>query len=290
MRVGARLRVGARSREFVDREGRGWWIYHTRPSPAYFDPGVPILFLHGFGNDGQTWLPFFAPFRHNRELVAVDIPGFGASALLRGDDPTPSWYAERLSFLLQDFIVRWGQPPIIVGKSMGAMLAGLIAAREPNLVHALLLIAPAGIETPEPSPYWRELGETGRNFLLPRDESEFGEMIDLLYERPVRLPGFVRRVAVREVERGRSRYEWIFQRLLAEGMNPLGDRLSGISTPTVLLQGENDRVVDPSACRVFEKNLPEAKIRLIPGCGHSPTRERPEVVTGEIVDILGRFG
>lgn len=286
----ARSRAGARSREFRDREGRAWWIYHSRPPSVCCDPGVPIVFLHGFGNDGGTWFPYFAPFRHNRELVAVDIPGFGRSAFLRGDDPTPSWYAGRLSFLLQDFVVRWGQPPIIVGKSMGGMLAGLVAAREQNLVRALLLIAPAGIETPTKSPFWREWEATGRNMLLPRDMGEYDEMIRLLYERTVAVPNFVRRVVLREIDAKREHYRWIFDRLLAEGYNPLGERLPDIAAPTVLLQGEHDRIVDPSVRRVVEKRLRGARITMVPGCGHSPTRERREVVTGALVDILSRYG
>lgn len=285
-----RSRAGARSREFRDHRERSWWIYHSRPPSTFSDPGVPIVFLHGYGNDGQTWLPFFPPFRHNRELVAVDIPGFGRSALLSGDDPTPAWYAARLSFLLQDFVVRWGQPPIIVGKSMGAMLAGMVAAQEPNLVRALLLVAPAGIMTPKASPFWDEWVGAGRNMLLPRDSNEFDELMGLLYERPARMPGFVRRVALHEIAAQRGHLQWIFERLLAEGYDPLGDRLFEIHAPTVLLQGESDRIVDPSGREIFQKRLPSARIRMIPGCGHSPTRERPEVVIGEIVDLLGRFG
>lgn len=286
----ARLRAGARSREFRDREGRAWWIYHSRPPSVCCDPGVPIVFLHGFGNDGRTWFPFFSALRHNRELVSVDIPGFGRSDLLRGDDPTPSWYAHRLSFLLQDFVVRWGQPPIVVGKSMGGMLAGLVAAREPNLVRALILVAPAGIETPRKSPFWTEWEATGRNMLLPENPAEYDEMIRLLYERRVRVPGFVRRVVFREISARRDHYRWIFERLLAEGYDPLGGQLDKIVSPVVLLQGEHDRIVDPSVGRVVADRLRGARITMIPGCGHSPTRERREAVLGAIVDILSRYG
>jgi len=288
--IAARIRAGARSREFYDREGRSWWIYHSRPPAVCCDPGVPIVFLHGFGNDGRTWFPFFPPFRHNRELVSVDIPGFGRSELLPADDPTPSWYADRLSFLLQDFVVRWGQPPIIVGKSMGGMLAGLVAAREPNLVRALLLVAPAGVETPTVSPFWSEWASRGRNMLLPADAAEYAAMIRLLYERPVRIPGFVRRVVLREIDARRDHYRWIFERLLAEGYDPLGGRLRDITTPTVLVHGEHDRIVDPSIRRVFSDRFPRARIDMVPACGHSPTRERREAVIGALVDILSRYG
>ncbi len=283
-------RVAARSREFRDREGRQWWIYHTRPRRTDTTTGVPIVFLHGFGGDGRTWLPFFPAFRDSRELVSVDVPGFGNSDLLIADDPTPTWYADRLSFLLQDFVVRWGQPPIVVGKSMGGMIAGMVAAKNPELVRALLLIAPAGIKPPEVSPFWKVYVEENRNVLLPRDRVEFDQMMRLLYERPVNVPGFLRRIALRDTRRRRPHLERVFGRLLSEGFDPLGAVLDEISTPTTVLIGDSDRIVDPSTREVLVERLPHGQVVIVDRCGHSPTREAPEAVASQLHMLLSRFG
>ncbi|MFW5694468.1 MAG: alpha/beta fold hydrolase [Alkalispirochaeta sp.] len=284
-----RRRAGARVRTILTNDGRVWPVYHTVPPPYQVDLGVPVVLFHGFGNDGGTWLRFMPTLGGARELVAPDLPGFGGHPLGETENPTPRWYRSVVAELLRELTVRWGQPPIVVGKSMGGLIAGLLAGELPHLVRTLVLIDPAGIETPIPSPFWQQYRE-GRNLLLPTTSEEWDQMVDTLYHRRPRIPGFMRREALRQINTNYADYKRIFEGLLSEGYNPLGSRLSRIQCPVSVVWGAQDHVMDPSGVEVITAALPKASITVLNNCGHSPTRERPEELTRVLLDVLSRWG
>jgi abhydrolase domain-containing protein 6 len=288
-RLSQRQRSGIKFRTVQSNDNRLWPVYHSRPEPETMNDGVPIVFLHGYGNDGATWFPFFPLLGARRELVSPDLPGFGRHLLDPGETPEPQWYCRIVSELLRELTVRWGQPPIVVGKSMGGLLGGLVAGEVPNLVRALVLIAPAGIEAPVVSPFW-QAWSGGTNLLLPRNDTEWDDMTALLYARPAHIPGFARREALRTLRDRRDDLERIFAGLLADGYNPLGDSLHRITCPVTVIWGEKDRVMDPSGAGVVREALPSAHIHMLEDCGHSPTRERPDEVGRILLNVISRWG
>jgi pimeloyl-ACP methyl ester carboxylesterase len=228
-------------------------------------------------------------FGATREVASPDLPGFGRHSLGRDETPTPGWYQEVTAELLRELTVRWGQPPIVVGKSMGGLIAGLVAGELPHLVRKLVLIDPAGIETPVSSPFWDSVA-TGENPLLPRDDGEWDRMIDLLYYRSPRIPGFLRREALRSISRNYDTYRSIFDGLLSEGFNPLGDRLHRITCPVCVVWGAEDRVMDVSGVEIIRAAIPSASVHVLPKCGHSPARERTAELNRILTDVISRWG
>ncbi len=284
-----RLRNGARLRYVTTDDGREWPVYHSRPEQTNMGEGVPIVFLHGFGNDGATWLPYFPLLGVRRELASPDLPGFGRHILADNEQLSPRWYSAVVSELLRELTVRWGQPPIVVGKSMGGLVGGLVAGEVPALVRALVLISPAGLEAPVVSDFWKEWSE-GKNRLLPENHGEWDEMTRLMYHRPPRIPSFMARVALQSIASNRRRYERIFDGLMSEGYNPLGDALHRVTCPVTVIWGEEDRVMDPSGATIISERIPSADIHFIPECGHSPTRETPGEVNRILLRVLSRWG
>lgn len=284
-----RVSAGARSRSIRTNDGELWPLYVVEPPPEQVEHGVPVVFFHGFGNDGSTWLPFMSMLGATREAVAPDLPGFGAHSGFSDGDYGPHRYASVCAELLRELTVRWGQPPIVVGKSMGGMIAGLVAAELPKLVRALVLIDPAGIESPRVSEFWQQWSE-GRNLLLPAAAEDWDAMVDILYRRPPRIPGFARRHAIRELLRTREHLTNVFNGLLSEGFNPLGAALPRVTCPLTVIWGAGDRVMDPSGVDVIRSACPGCELHLIPGCGHSPTREHPAEVRRILLRVVSRYG
>ncbi len=289
LRLYQQKKNGIAFRTVQTNDNRLWPIYHSRPEPASLNVGVPIVFFHGFGNDGTTWFSFFSLLGARRELVTPDLPGFGMHALDRRETPEPQWYCSVVAEFLRELTVRWGQPPIVVGKSMGGLIAGLVAGEVPNLVRALVLIAPAGIESPTVSPFWHAWSK-GSNLLLPRNEQEWDSMLKLLYAGTTHVPGFARRETLRIIADRRDDLERIFSGLLSEGYNPLGDSLGRIACPVTVVWGDQDRVMDPSGVNIIRQSLPSARIHILEGCGHSPTRERPDDVGRILLDVISQWG
>jgi pimeloyl-ACP methyl ester carboxylesterase len=288
-RLVRKLNAGARLRTVATNDGRLWPVYHTLPPTYQVELGVPLVFFHGFGNDGSTWFPFMSALGATREVASPDLPGFGRHSLGPGETPTPDWYQNVTAELLRELTVRWGQPPIVIGKSMGGLIAGLVAGELPHLVRKLVLIDPAGIETPVSSPFWDSVAR-GENPLLPRDDREWDRMIDLLYYQPPRVPGFLRREALRSIVRNYETYQSVFEGLLSEGFNPLGDRLHRITCPVCVVWGAEDRVMDVSGVDVIRAAIPSASVHVLPRCGHSPARERSAELNRILTGVISRWG
>lgn len=287
-----RQSAGARIRAVDTIDQRRWPVYHRPLPPQQVEQGVPVVLLHGFGNDGATWMPFFRVLGLSREVAAPDLPGFGRHPLwfdAAEGEPGPRWYRRVTAEFLRELTVRWGQPPIVVGKSMGGMIAGLVAGELPHLVRALVLIDPGGIETPQESEFWTAWRH-GENLLLPRTRMEWDRMVAILYQRKPRIPEFMVRTALRSIASRREEYQRIFSALLSDGFNPLGDRLRRITCPVTVVWGAQDRVMDPSGVQVIRQALPEATAYVLPDCGHSPTREQPRALTDILFKVMNRYG
>lgn len=104
--------------------------------------GPAIALLHPLGADRRVWDPIVARLRHERELIAIDMPGFGKSAPLP-DEPSPRALADRVSELLHTIGV---QRPHVAGISLGGWVALELALRD--RARSVTAIAAAGL--------WRE--------------------------------------------------------------------------------------------------------------------------------------
>jgi pimeloyl-ACP methyl ester carboxylesterase len=106
--------------------------------------GVPLLLLHPLGADRRVWDPLVDRLSADREVIAVDLPGFGESAPLRGQVPTP----RALAAAVAEHVAAIGlQRPHVAGNSLGGWVAlelGLSGA-----ARSVTGIAPAGL-WPEP--------------------------------------------------------------------------------------------------------------------------------------------
>lgn len=121
----------------------------TRPTPAALahdraGQGSPLVLLHPLGADRHVWDPLRAPLSAHRELITVDLPGFGESPPLHGQTPTP----RALAAAVADHLAAIGvERPHVAGNSLGGWVAlelGLSGA-----AGSVSGIAPAGL-WPEP--------------------------------------------------------------------------------------------------------------------------------------------
>ncbi len=103
-------------------------------------PVATVLFIHGIGNSGSVWDEVIKHLSPDIRAVTIDLLGFGQS-------PHPSWEVygvktQARSVLATFFALRLRGPVIIVGHSLGALVAVEIARRYPLLVRSLILCSP----------------------------------------------------------------------------------------------------------------------------------------------------
>ncbi len=110
--------------------------YNQRPKKAK----VTLLFIHGIGNSGDSWNEVVEKMPANVRVVTIDLLGFG-------DSPMPKWAiynakTQARSVLATFFKLRITTPVVIVGHSLGALVAIEMAKRYPLLINSLILASP----------------------------------------------------------------------------------------------------------------------------------------------------
>lgn len=110
-------------------------------------PQMTILFIHGIGNSGDAWNEVLVRLPSNVRVITIDLLGFGDSA-------KPNWavYSAKTqarSVLATLFKLRLRSPVVVVGHSLGALVAVEMAKRYPLLVRSLILCSPPFYQTDE---------------------------------------------------------------------------------------------------------------------------------------------
>ncbi len=127
---------------YLDMDGGRVRVLRSTATPAD-SLRRPLLLLHGGGTDNAaiSWYEVFEPWGNEREVAAIDLPGFGRTQTIEPVGGAPE---------MADFVARAAErlgitPCIVVGVSMGGDVALNLALRHPDLVVALVLIAPGGL-------------------------------------------------------------------------------------------------------------------------------------------------
>jgi pyruvate dehydrogenase E2 component (dihydrolipoamide acetyltransferase) len=102
--------------------------------------GAPIVFVHGFGADLNSWRPLLGHLAAGRGALALDLPGHGGSALT-GAPTLEAMVAELEAALGREGV----QSAHFVAHSLGGAIVAHLAARRPALARSLTLLAPAGL-------------------------------------------------------------------------------------------------------------------------------------------------
>lgn len=234
--------------------------------------GETVLLLHGFGADKDNWNRMARHLTHKFRVVAIDLPGFGMSSRPEAASYTIPDQAARLDRIaaaigLDSFH--------LAGNSMGGAIAGRYAAEFPDKVRTLALLNTGGLANcPKKSELWKEL-EEGRNSLLLETQEDFDRMLALVFVRPPWIPGPVRAYLARQAIARRPFNEKVFRQIRG-GEWSLEQDLPRIRAKTLILWGDQDRLIDVSCTEVLEQGLADSTTAILKDCGHAPMMERPQ--------------
>jgi pimeloyl-ACP methyl ester carboxylesterase len=254
----------------------------TRPGR---DPSaLPLVCVHGFGGDKETWLLLTAALGRDRGVVAIDLPGHGRSAL----PVEPVTIACHAAAVLRVMDHLGLARAIVCGNSMGGGVALRLAVDHPERVAALILIASVGSDVHQhaAAAAWR----TGPHPLIP-EEHEIDEFIANAIDGPTLIP----RSIIRYVATTRARAAGKLRRLFDDFADGHGDQgvpgeLERISVPALVIHGDRDKIVDRSTAERLGQRLPDSELRHLPNVGHAPQLEAPRVTARLIRDFLDRMG
>ncbi|SDM43131.1 alpha/beta fold hydrolase [Streptomyces wuyuanensis] len=246
--------------------------------------GEPLLLLHGIGHHWQAWEPVLPVLAAERDVIAVDLPGFGTSpALPHGMSYDLSTVVPALGALCGALGV---DRPHVAGNSLGGLLA-LELGRE-NLVRSVTALSPAG--------FWTE-GERRYAFgtllamrrgarLVPepvlgrlsRTAAGRAALTSTIYARPGRRsPQAVvaETLALRDAAGFRKTLD------AGRGVQFTSD-VPGV--PVTVAWGTRDRLLLRRQGIRAKRAIPGARLVRLPGCGHVPMNDDPALVARVILD------
>jgi len=246
----------------------------------YLDMGegdsVPVLLLHGFGADLNTWMFTQPALAEGRRVVALDLPGHGGSAKEVGTGDV-----ERLADTVEAGATALGLERLhLVGHSMGGAIAASFALRWPERVATLTLVAPAGLGS-----------EINAGFIdgFVR-ASRRREAMDAL-QQLVNDPALVSRTMVEDVLRYKrldgvpTALASIAQQWFPGGRQrtDLRDKIAALQLPVQIIWGREDRIIPVSHAEALAARVP---VHIIDEAGHLPHMEKAGEVTRLIKQLI----
>lgn len=254
--------------------------------------GPPIVLVHGLGGSHVNWMRVGAALAELGRVVALDLAGFGRTP---PDRRAPSVVANRV--LLDRFLAEVvGAPALLVGNSMGGVVALLEAARRPRRVRGLVLVDPALPPTadgrPDPRFALRGLlmlapvvGDVIQRARVERTspEERVGEILRLVCTDPARIPSDVVEAHVALV-RDRDLMPWSVgahleaARSLVLPLTPpvFARTVATVHVPTLLVHGVEDRLVPVASARRLAGWRQDWGYAELPDVGHTPMLETPD--------------
>lgn len=266
---------------------------------AFIDSGTasaepPLVFIHGLSSYMGFWEYQIPEFAKDRRVLALDLPGYGASG--RPDAPyTPPWYADLVAAWLSDLSIDKAD---VVGHSMGGQIAMTLALNHPHRVDRLVLSAPAGIESFDAGAagwmkaYWTESRALEASELELRTTFE-----NAVFNR--KDPGVERllqeRVRMQDTPEFRGTSVAVARSIAGMVDHPVYTRLGGIRARTLVIYGTDDRMIpnpvfNPGSTRAIgeraQRAIPGAELVMIPGAGHTVHHDAPETFNAEVTRFL----
>lgn len=233
--------------------------------------GEPLILVHGFGGQKENFSHVAAELCRRNHVYIPDLPGFGGATR----NPQADYHIEAQAARLMAFADAIGvQRMHLGGNSMGGFIAAECAARYPQRVASLWLIGSAGVPAAKESETIRRFRTTGEWPHLIRQPSDFDKLLHAVMVRPPFMPYAVRHVLAQRGVADCELHRRIAQQALGESV-PLNQRYEHLATPTLIVWGTEDSVIDPSSVEGFQALFPNSRVHLMQGCGHAPMIEAP---------------
>jgi pimeloyl-ACP methyl ester carboxylesterase len=255
--------------------------------------GPTVVLIHGMAGSLDTWDPVFPALAQTCDVIAVDLPGHGASSRLRGDYSLGS-----LAAAVRDALdILSVASATIVGHSLGGGIAMQFMYQFPERCERLVLVSSGGLGR-EVTPMLRALTMPGANLALAgltslqrrRPVAGAGRLLRPVARRVWNdLPYMLRQMATLGDRQSRASFLGTIQAVIDLG----GQRISAIDRlhlaeglSTMIVWGERDRMIPIAHGRDAAALLPGCQFHAIAGAGHYPHEDDPDQFAALLADFV----
>jgi pimeloyl-ACP methyl ester carboxylesterase len=232
----------------------------------------PIVWLHGWGDSADTFLPVITSLRTGQAAIALNLPGFGGS-----QHPKEPWNVSDYAAFTAKFLNKLGITEVcaVVGHSNGGAVAVRLLDSNPAITNHLILISAAGIRSTADQRLHRQafkvLAKTGRVVTRPLGKRIQGTLKKQLYKKAgsdyLLLPHM----------------QETFKKVVAEDIR---DSARALSQKTLLIWGEADEATPVFMGQAYNSLIANSKLVVVPGADHFVHQGKAAEVSAEIDKFL----
>jgi len=254
--------------------------YEYFPARTEFQDNTPLVLVHGFMGSRTNFYPLITKLRGKIPIFTLDLLGFGDSSKPKVFTYSRSNLAESLASFIENSIL---EPVDLLGHSMGGEISLFLARNNPHLIKKLILVDSAAYSSTNHIPGWvLSLKPVSAPvidiFLLNRPMMKYFLKRGFLSGKipKVRLNSYVDSAL-----KSKARVILDLARDNEGGIKK--EEIQKITTPTLIIWGEDDEAVPLEIGRKLDQDLPDSRLVIIPGTAHLPFEEKPEVVSREVL-------
>ena len=241
---------------------------------------LPLVLLHGIGSGAASWVQQFDALGASRRVLAWDAPGYGESAPVAAASPVAGDYAT----VLKEWLHALGiERCVLLGHSLGAIIAGAFAVTWPQHVAGLLLLSPAGGY----GAALADVRETKRDQRLA--------MLNELGPQGLAEKRSANMLSAHASDAARAWVRWNMSRVIPHGYAQATHLLANADLASDLARyeghvnvtvGADDTITPPAACERIALAA-GTKLQVVPHAGHAGYIEAPAAYT-TIIDTFCR--
>jgi len=249
--------------------------------------GEVLVLVHGSNASLHTWEPWVALLGDSFRLITLDLPGHGLTGRTPGDD----YSADSMAGFVDEVTRKLGAARFhLAGNSMGGRVAWRYALDHPERLDKLILIDASGF--PAPPGFEESLGfrlavtpgvQQLMLFITPRPI--FAASLRDAFSDPAFVTDeMVTRYHELQLREGSRKASLVRYQLPPD--DPRIGEIAGIRAPTLVLWGENDRLIPVADAQRFESAIPDCRVRIYPGVGHVPMQEAAAASAADVAAFL----
>jgi pimeloyl-ACP methyl ester carboxylesterase len=246
--------------------------------------GPPLVLIHGIGSHWQVWKPVLDLLTPHRDVIALDLPGFGASPPPPQDTPPGIDSLIRLTTEFLDDLHL--ERPHVAGNSLGGWLALELAKRD--RVASAVALSPGGFAKGLDARFLglslrTTLKTTRRIAPRARGITRYPLLRRLVLGQMVADPTRVPAEDAAEAVRAAAAAPW-FEATLPAVVNDNFKPAGRLPVPVTVAWGEKDFLLPRWQARRAARALPGARVFTLPGCGHLTPYDDPERVAQVLIE------
>ncbi len=258
-----------------------------------YGSGPPLILIPPGGSHTSTWQFNIGALSRANEVWTLDLPGSGYS-----DKPATFPYTHRsYAEFVRDFMTAMGIPrAVMAGQSLGGSVALEFALDFPERTAGLVLIAAGGYPRGElPTAFNLLAFRPASAILMSFSSYPFGvkSFFPYLYHDPApfaRDKALVAEICdINRTPNARDAFFWMQRALHFNFALPDVSRIKSVATPTLIVWGRDDRIVDIRTATRFQQDIAGSQLVVIDDAGHNVHEERPETVNRAVTSFLNNI-